>query len=210
MKTKKGANEDAMQGVHSNRKSHGRSPFTFFGLQRTPNHIHTFSLIPRIVATKVGSIPALSAPKSRDSLRLRRRCLPLPKESRDFFGAPRCAISSAKKIASEPRFPLRIKWVKMVLAAEFLAIRLSVVKIASERQCAIFVHSVPAAFSPRRFSREHPENLLGLFITFNLARLKITFLRLNNLRNVNFVLVLKGIFGGSLKITLPNGNNPKG
>ena len=36
--------------------------------------------------------PNLSAPKSRDSLRLRRR------------QAPRCAISSAKKIASEPRF----------------------------------------------------------------------------------------------------------
>ena len=32
----------------------------------------------------------------------------------------------------------------------------------------------------------------------------------NNLINVNFVLVLKGIFGGSLKITLQNKNNPPG
>ena len=85
--------------------------------------------------------PGLSAPKSRDSLRLRRRFLPLPKESRDFFEAPRRAISSAKKIASEPRFLLRRKWVKMVLAAEFPAIPSSAVQIASERRCAILVHS---------------------------------------------------------------------
>ena len=57
-----------------------------------------------------------------------------------FFGAPRCAISSAKKIASEPRFLLRRKWVKMVLAAEFPAAS-SAMKIASERRCAISVHS---------------------------------------------------------------------
>ena len=56
-------------------------------------------------------------------------------------GAPRCAISSAKKIASEPRFLLRIQWVKMVLAAEFPAIPSSAAKIASERRCAILVHS---------------------------------------------------------------------
>ena len=31
-----------------------------------------------------------------------------------------------------------------------------------------------------------------------------------NLRNVNFMLVLKGIFGGSLKITLESKNNPQG
>ena len=50
---------------------------------------------------------------------------------------------SAKKIliASEPRFLLRQKWVKMVLAAEFLAIPSSAVKIASEQRCAILVHS---------------------------------------------------------------------
>ena len=86
------------------------------------------------------SVRGLSAPKSRDSLRLRRRFLPLPKESR-FFEAPRCTISSARKIACEPRFLLRRKWVKMVLAAEFPAIPSSAVKIASERRCAILVHS---------------------------------------------------------------------
>ena len=65
-----------------------------------------------------------------------------------FSEAPRCAISSAKKIASEPRFLLRRKWVKMVLAAEFPAIPSSAVKVASERRCAILVHSA------RRRSRD--------------------------------------------------------
>ena len=32
----------------------------------------------------------------------------------------------------------------------------------------------------------------------------------NNLENVNIVLVLKGLFGGSLKITLQNKNSPRG
>ena len=63
-----------------------------------------------------------------------------PKNAR-FFEAPRCAISSAKKIASEPRFLLRRKWVKMVLTAEFPAIPSFAIKIASERRCAILVHS---------------------------------------------------------------------
>ena len=58
-----------------------------------------------------------------------------------LFEAPRCAISSAKKVASEPRFFLRSKRAKMILAAEFLAIPSSAVKIASERRCAILVHS---------------------------------------------------------------------
>ena len=58
-----------------------------------------------------------------------------------FFEASRCAISSAKKIASELRFLLRIKWVKVVLAAEFPAIPSLAAKIASERRCAILVHS---------------------------------------------------------------------
>ena len=82
-------------------------------------------------------------PKSRDSLRPRRRFLPLPQNIARFFGAPRCAQSSAKKIASEPRFLLRRKRVKMVLVAEFPAIPSSAVKIASERRCATLVHSVP-------------------------------------------------------------------
>ena len=64
-----------------------------------------------------------------------------PEDRANFFEAPRCAISSAKKIASEPRFLLRIKWVKMALAAEFPAIPSSAAKIASERRCAILVHS---------------------------------------------------------------------
>ena len=63
-----------------------------------------------------------------------------------FFEAPRCAVSSAKKIASEPRFLLRIKWVKMVLAAEFPAIPSPAAKIASEWRCAILVHSVAWCF----------------------------------------------------------------
>ena len=67
----------------------------------------------------------LSAPKSRDSLRLWRRFLTAHQKTARFFEAPRCAISSAKKIASEPRF---LQWVKMVLAAEFLAIPSSAVK----------------------------------------------------------------------------------
>ena len=82
----------------------------------------------------------LSAPKSRDSLRLRRRFFPLPRKSRDFL-RPQGA-----------RFPLRRKslvnrdffcesWVKMALAAEFPAIPSSAAKIASERRCAILVHS---------------------------------------------------------------------
>ena len=64
-----------------------------------------------------------------------------PQKFARFFEAPRCAISFAKKIASEPRFLLRIEWVKVVLAAEFPAIPSSAVKIASERRCAILVHS---------------------------------------------------------------------
>ena len=55
---------------------------------------------------RVANQESLSAPKSRDSLRLRQRFLPLPEKSR-LFEAPRCLISSAKKIASEPRFFLR-------------------------------------------------------------------------------------------------------
>ena len=91
----------------------------------------------------------LSAPKSCDSLRLQRRFLPLPKKNPRSFGVP-SAISSAKKIASEPRFLLRGKWVKMVLAAEFPAVPSPAVpspavKVASERRCAILVHSAENA-----------------------------------------------------------------
>ena len=47
-------------------------------------------------------------------------------------------------------------------------------------------------------------------VTFCLlpCKVNLTFPRYNNLGNVNFMLVLKGIFGGSLKITLQSKNNP--
>ena len=73
-----------------------------------------------------------------------------PQKIAGFFEDPRCAISSAKKIASEPRFLLRIKWVKMALAAEFPAIPSSAAKIASERRCAILVHSEWVSAAPKR------------------------------------------------------------
>ena len=84
----------------------------------------------------------LSAPKSRDPLRLRRRFSPLPRRVARFLKAPRCAISSAKKIASERRFSLRFKGPNLTPIAEFPAIPESAAKIASERRCAILVHSV--------------------------------------------------------------------
>ena len=88
---------------------------------------------------KVGK---LSAPKLRDSLRLRRRFLPLPRRIARVFKAPRCAISSAKKIAIERRFSLRLKGTNLIPTAEIPAIPESAAKIASERRCAILVHSV--------------------------------------------------------------------
>ena len=63
--------------------------------------------------------------------------VPLPQKSRDFL-RPRCEISSAKEIASEPRFLLRRKWVRMLLAAGFLALPSSAVKITSELWCTQF------------------------------------------------------------------------
>ena len=90
----------------------------------------------------IGTVRGLSAPKSRDSLRLRRRFLPLPPQNRAIFKAPRCAISSAKKVASERRFSLRFKGTNLIPTAEFPAIPESAAKIASERRCAILVHSL--------------------------------------------------------------------
>ena len=60
-----------------------------------------------------------------------------------LFEAPRCAISSAKKIASERRISLRLKGRNLIPIAEFPAIPESVAKIASQRRCAILVHSAP-------------------------------------------------------------------
>ena len=102
------------------------------------------------------------AKKSRDCLRLRRRFLPLPPQNRAIFKAPRCAISSAKKIASDRRFSLRLKETNFIPTVEFTAIPESAAKIASERRCAILVHSVGhlqnAHSGPIRFQqiKDHP------------------------------------------------------
>ena len=64
-----------------------------------------------------------------------------PPQNRAIFKAPTCAISSAKKIASERRFSLRLKGTNLIPTAEFPAIPESAAKIASERRCAILVHS---------------------------------------------------------------------
>ena len=64
-----------------------------------------------------------------------------PPQNRAIFKAPRCAISAAKKIASERRFSLQLKGTNLFPTAEFPAIPESAAKIASERLCAILVHS---------------------------------------------------------------------
>ena len=69
-----------------------------------------------------------------------------PPQNRAIFKAPRGAICSAKKIASERRFSLWLKGINLIPTAEFPAIPESAAKIASERRCAILVHSVPLAF----------------------------------------------------------------
>ena len=50
----------------------------------------------------------------------------------------------AEQIASEQRFSLRSKGTNLIPAAEFPAIPESAAKIASERRCAILVHSSTA------------------------------------------------------------------
>ena len=59
------------------------------------------------------------------------------------------------------------------------------------------------------FRCANPKNL---FVIFSLlpCKAKITLRCKDNLGNANLMLVLKGISGGSLKITLQNRNNPKG
>ena len=71
-----------------------------------------------------------------------------PPQNRAIFKAPRCAISSAKKIASERRFSLRLQGPNLIPTAEFPAIPESAAKIASERRCAILVHSEPVPPPP--------------------------------------------------------------
>ena len=64
-----------------------------------------------------------------------------PPQNRAIFEAPRGAICSAKKIASERRFSLRLRGTNLIPAAEFPATPESAAKTASERRCAILVHS---------------------------------------------------------------------
>ena len=62
----------------------------------------------------------------------------------------------------------------------------------------------------RENGTSYPKNLLRRFLKNNLARQKITSKNKNNLARFICMLVLKGIFGGSLKITLENKNNFQG
>ena len=55
----------------------------------------------------------------------------------------------------------------------------------------------------------HPKDLCGVIFNLLPYEEQITLRGNNNLANVNFMLVLKGIFGGSLKITLQNRKNPQ-
>ena len=77
-----------------------------------------------------------------------------------LFEAPRCAISSAKKIASEPRLFLRWKRVKMILVAEFPAIPSSAVKNKSlaNGDARFWCTQLSSLFIQERFSWEiaHP------------------------------------------------------
>ena len=108
------------------------------GIQYTHTHTRTFlSTIELEFDTHISPLSLrnvsynrykLSAPKSRDSLRLRRRFLPLPPQNRAIFKAPTCAISSAKKIASERRFSLRLKGTNLIPTAEFPVITESAAK----------------------------------------------------------------------------------
>ena len=71
-----------------------------------------------------------------------------PPQNRAIFKAPRCAISSAKKIASERRFSLRLKGTNLIPTAEFPAIPESAAKIASERRCCFRECSSQISFEP--------------------------------------------------------------
>ena len=87
-----------------------------------------------------------------------------PPQNRAIFEAPRGAICSAKKIASERRFSLRLQGTNLIPTAEFPAIPESAAKIARERRCAILVHSGEREREPkthifaenRTFSQIHP------------------------------------------------------
>ena len=91
---------------------------------------HGFAMAPPAECTKIARFSEVAA-----------AIFTAPPQNRAIFKAPRCAISSAKKIASERRFSLRLKGTNLILTAEFPAIPESALKIASERRCAILVHS---------------------------------------------------------------------
>ena len=76
--------------------------------------------------------------------------------------------------------------------------------------------SVPPLYKNQSSSLTHSNRavqtlsiVLGYFLPFTVQG-KNNLARQNNLRNVHYMLVLKGLFGGSLKITLQNKNNPQG
>ena len=62
---------------------------------------------------------------------------------------------------------------------------------------SVFGHLLPEQW----LKQASPENLFGFFLPFTLQG-ENSLARLNNLGNVNFMLVLKGVFEGSLKVTL--------
>ena len=63
---------------------------------------------------------------------------------------------------------------------------------------------------PEPLRRQLPKNLFRVILNLLPCKAKITLRGQNNLGNVSFMLVLKSLFGGSLKITLQNRNSPKG
>ena len=81
-----------------------------------------------------------------------------------IFKAPKCAISSAKKIASERRFSLRFKGPNLIPTAEFPAISESAAKVASERRCAILVHSEFPRISSEQFGPSVDHKMKGFSI----------------------------------------------
>ena len=98
------------------------------------SYFHMFCFLATTECTKIARSSAAAA-----------AIFTAPPQNRAIFKAPRCAISSAKKIASGQRFSLRFKGPNLIPTAEFPAIPESAAKIASERRCAILVHSGPQA-----------------------------------------------------------------
>ena len=117
-------------------------------------HTHTHRNTHTGTYTRMLDLPFSDLPLKKCPKRFRPECTKIarfsavaaaiftaPPQNRAIFKAPTCAISSAKKIASEQRFSLRLKGTNLIPTAECLAIPESAAKIASERRCAILVHS---------------------------------------------------------------------